>query len=229
MVPELSVTFPYIVSIVLDTVPVNPVKFKFLKDPLSVSASEYVPVVKLKLIEFVSDKAPVVTVVAVPVGFETLTTGVPVTVKLVMFSVIQTMPVPVVVMFPVPKDRVRAVDPELEKLPVVRVLPFKARVPDIRVVALVDPTVNAPESWDAPVPDPVKFTGQFSVTPDEVIVLVVPVAGKKLIIYDPLITVDEVMLKFPLTPIDPMVENVTVPADTVKSRQDTPLELIVTV
>ena len=61
------------------------------------------PAVKLKLIELASLTEPGVTVVAVPVELVTLTTGVPVRVNPVIEEVVQTVPVEVTVMLPVPK------------------------------------------------------------------------------------------------------------------------------
>ena len=53
----------------------NPVKSKFFTRLVELKkVNEYVPAVKLKLIEFASDSAPTSTVVAVAVAFVMLTT-----------------------------------------------------------------------------------------------------------------------------------------------------------
>ena len=94
----------------LDTVPAKPVKFMLRFEPAD-KARAYVPVVKLKLIELASSVVPELTVVAVAVALETLTTCVPVAVKPVTMAVVQMVPVPLTVIFPVPKAIVRVAVP----------------------------------------------------------------------------------------------------------------------
>ena len=69
--------------------------------------SVYVPVVKLNDILLASENAPIVTVVAVALLFDTLMTGVPVMVTLVGAMLI-AVPDPVQTMFPVPNAMVLA-------------------------------------------------------------------------------------------------------------------------
>jgi hypothetical protein len=78
-------------------VPAYPVKFSFLKFPIS-KVNGYVPPVKLKLILFTCDKDPKTTDIAVDPDEVTLTTWVPVVVSPVTSPanplVSQTVPVP---------------------------------------------------------------------------------------------------------------------------------------
>ena len=104
----------------LDTVPAKPVKFMLRFDPED-NARAYVPVVKLKLIELASSVVPELTVAAVAVALEMLTTCVPVAVRPVTFAVFQMSPVPLTVMFPVPKAMVRVVVTLLANRPAVSV------------------------------------------------------------------------------------------------------------
>lgn len=82
--------------------PEKPVKLRLLQFPEDI-VSAYVPVVKLKLIEFAPLTAPIVMVVAVAPLYDTLTVCVPVVEKLVEVAVVHRVPpAPFSVMFPEP-------------------------------------------------------------------------------------------------------------------------------
>ena len=62
-------------------------------------------------------------------------------------------PDPTTVIAPdVPNANVRAVDPVVANVPVVKVLPFKSNVPDVNDVALVAPVVKLSTNVTVPVP-----------------------------------------------------------------------------
>lgn len=103
------------------TSPANPVKFRSRFVP-AVSVRRYVPVVKLKLMELASLSEPDDTVMFDKPEVDTFTTGIPVTVRLVIVPVFHIVVVsPVMVILPVPKAIVRVVELLLRKMPVVSV------------------------------------------------------------------------------------------------------------
>lgn len=111
---------PNIVCPAVFRVPAKPVKFRLRLDPAP-NVRLYVPVVKLKLMELASLKAPVLMLDAVAVPLETLTTCVPVVVRFVAVRVFHRPPVPLTVMFPVPKAMVRTLELLLANNPAVSV------------------------------------------------------------------------------------------------------------
>lgn len=119
------------------SVPAKPVKFTFFAVYPAVpkNVSVYVPAVKLKLIEFVSFKAPDSTVVATPVEFVTLTADVPVTDKFVIVEVFQTVPVPETDIDPEPKSIVLVLEFDDEKVGQVNEYEFKVIVPVVKVTS----------------------------------------------------------------------------------------------
>jgi hypothetical protein len=103
------------------------------------------------------------------------------------------------------------------KMPVVRSNPFNTNEPAVRIVVLVTPNINAlPNVHSPPAPFNVKL--QLMVIPLVLIVLPVVVALKvKVPVADQ--TVAAVNDILPDTVIVPVLVKVTVPADTVMSKQ----------
>jgi hypothetical protein len=91
--------------------PENPVKSKFLTEPAVIVAA-YVPVLKIKLIEFDSDNEPGVIVLAVEPELEMITAPGPLVDKLVIVPVFHMTPPTVffINIFPVPKFMALVVD-----------------------------------------------------------------------------------------------------------------------
>ena len=170
VMPVEIVQSPKIVLARLLSVPAKPVKLRLRTFPAS-RVSEYVPAVKLKLIELASVGEPGDTVMALEVLFVTLTTGVPVTVKFVAVATFHTMFVLVLVtdMLLEPKARVRALLLLLLNKPVDKVNPLKSSVPAVSVVVRVGPTVRLSSRRNVP-PKPLNVTGKSKVLPFEVIV-----------------------------------------------------------
>jgi hypothetical protein len=184
--------------------------------------------VKLKLMLFASVNGPDATVAAVAELFDTLTTGVPVTVRPVTVVDAHTVPVPLTVIFPVPKARVREENPLLKNDPAVSVNVLRLSVPAVSVVLLVVPRVNALPSVHAP-PVPLKVMSPFMVVPFVVTVLPVVVALNVIApVADHTVPVmrdiEPLMASVGVVPL----ANATVPAETVMSRHSS-APVIVTV
>lgn len=106
---------------------------------------------KLKLIDAPSENPVLFTVTAVPdaVAFVTLTVGVPVTVKLVLRPLFQTVAGLTTVMIPaLPKASVLTLVLLLLNVVAVRVTPLRSNVPRVTTKAFV--AVNAPISRKVP-------------------------------------------------------------------------------
>ncbi len=114
--------------------PENPVKSKFLTEPAVIVAA-YVPVLKIKLIEFDSDNEPGVIVVATEPEFEMITLSDPLVVKLVTVPVFHITPPTVLLIniLPVPKFIVLFPDPDEENVGVVIIYEFKFKSPAVSV------------------------------------------------------------------------------------------------
>jgi hypothetical protein len=117
----------------------------------------------------------------------------------------------------VPNDILRVFELVERNVPVVRSNPFKTSEPAVRVVVLVTPNINALPNVQSP-PAPFNIKLQLMVIPLVVIVLPVVVALKvKVPVADQtVVAVNDIL---PDTAIVPVLVKVTVPADTVISKQ----------
>lgn len=193
------------------------VKVTFFAFPEAKNVYNAPPIpLKTKLIAFASVKGPLLTVVAVLVLFVTLTTDVPVMVRFVPVLVVQTVPKPVTVTFPVPKAIVLVFELLLANWPQVSVLLFRLSVPAVSVTSLLEATVKAScKTHEPPVPlnvNGLEYETPFDVTVCEVVALsvIVPML---------LNVFPEATDQLPETVIVPLLVKVMLLAETVKLKQ----------
>jgi hypothetical protein len=154
-----------------------------------------------------------------------LTVGVPVMENPVeMAPLHKAPPAPLQVMDPVPKANTLVLAMLELKNPVTTDLLFRSRVPAVSVSVRVDATVSASSNCQDP-PTPLKDVFPRTVA---LVVTVLAVVATRLRVPVLLHTVPDRRDRLPFTLVLPVPAKVTVPAETVKSRQF-PVPVLVTV